>query len=256
MLITLFFFTDYTLYAVLLQDCYNEIAEYAHYAVFFSLPTLTALFYFCAIKIKCLTTLTTVLYFSTIKMKSLTTLSTLFCLHWLYSLVCFTPLRWNENLWLLSLRCFTFTIIKIKSMTTHTTLFFFTDYTHYPVLFHYYWNEISDCAHYAVFLQWLHWLRCFDSLLFNWNLLLRSLCCFTSLLLKWNMGPHSLAVFLHWLHSLCCFTSLLLNGNLWLYSLRCVTVTTTKNKFVTLITTPFYFTTIKMKYLSTLTTLF
>ena len=172
----------------------------------------------------------------------------------------------KSNLWLRILHSFSslttlttlfyVTTTEMKFLIALTTLFFFNDYTHYPVLFHYYWNEISDCAHYAVFLQWLHWLRCFDSLLFNWNLLLRSLCCFTSLLLKWNMGLHSLAVFLHWLHSLCCFTSLLLNGNLWLYSLRCVTVTTTKNKFVTLITTPFYFTTIKMKYLSTLTTLF
>ena len=32
-------------------------------------------------------------------------------------------------------------------MTTQTTLFFFTDYTHYGVLLHYYYMEISDYAH-------------------------------------------------------------------------------------------------------------
>ena len=81
--------------------------------------------------------------------------------------------------------------------------------------------EISDYAHYSVFLHWLHSLRCFTSLLLNGNLWLRSLQRFTSLLLKWNI----------WLCSLRCFSSL------------------------TTLTTLFYFTTIKMKYLTTLTTL-
>ena len=33
---------------------------------------------------------------------------------------------------------FYFTTIKMKYLTTLTTLFFFTDYTHYAVLLHYY----------------------------------------------------------------------------------------------------------------------
>ena len=41
--------------------------------------------------------------------------------------------------------------------------------------------EISDYAHYTVFLHWLHSLRCFISLLLKLNIWLRSLRCFTSL---------------------------------------------------------------------------
>ena len=40
----------------------------------------------------------------------------------------------NGNLWLRSIRCFTFTTIKMKYATTFTTLFFFTDYAQYAVL--------------------------------------------------------------------------------------------------------------------------
>ena len=54
------------------------MSEYAHYAVFFLLITLTTLFYFTTIKMKNLTALTTLFYFSTIKMKYLTALTTLF----------------------------------------------------------------------------------------------------------------------------------------------------------------------------------
>ena len=34
--------------------------------------------------------------------------------------------------------CFTFTTIKMKYLTTLTTLFFFTDYAHYTAFLHYY----------------------------------------------------------------------------------------------------------------------
>ena len=82
----------------------------------------------------------------------------------------------------------------------------------------------------------------------KWNLWLRSVRCFTSLLLKWNL----------WLRSLRCFTLLLLKWNLWLRSLRCFTLlskyfTTIRMRSLTTIATLFYFTTIKMKSLTTLT---
>ena len=109
------------------------------------------------------------------------------------------------NIWLLLLRCFSslttitaqfyFPTIKMKYLTTVSTLFFFTDYNHYAVLLHYYWMKISDYTHYAVLL---------------------------SLQLKWNLSLHSL---------------------------RCCSSLTT-------LTTLFYFTTIKMKYLTMLTTFF
>ena len=90
-----------------------------------------------------------------------------------YYAVLLSPLlKWN--IWLRSLRCFSslttlttlfyFTTIKMKYLTTLTTLFFFTDYTHY-----------------AVFLHWLHSLHCFTSLLVNGNLWLRLRRCFSSL---------------------------------------------------------------------------
>ena len=124
-----------------------KISDYAHYAVLLSpllkwntwlrslpclssLTTLTTLFYFTTIKMKCLTTLTTrffftdytslttlttVSFFTTVKMKSVTTLTTLFQ---------FTITK--MKIWLRSLHCFTFTTIKMKSLTTLTTLFYFT----------------------------------------------------------------------------------------------------------------------------------
>ena len=82
--------------------------------------------------------------------------------------------------------------------------------------------EISDYAHYAVFLHWLHTLR-----------------CFILLLLKWNI----------WLCSLRCYTSLTTLTTLFYF-------TTIKMKYLTTLTSLFYFITIKMKYLTTLTTLF
>ena len=85
-----------------------------------------------------------------------------------------------------------------------TTLFFITDYTHY-----------------AVFLHWLHSLR-----------------CFTSLLLKWNI----------WLRSLRCFTSLTTLTTLSFF-------TTVKMKPLTTLTTLFYFTTTNPRDRTTLTTL-
>ena len=100
----------------------------------------------------------------------------------------------------------------MNSLITLSTLFFFNDCTDYVVLFHYYYIEISYFPQYIFFLQWLH--------------------------------------------ALCCFTSLLLNGNLWLYSLRCFTLSTIKTKRLSLITTPFYFTIIKIKSLTTPAALF
>ena len=69
-------------------------------------------------------------------------------------------------MWLCSLRCYTsrttlttlfyFTTIKMKYLTTLTSLF-------------YYKKEISDYAHYAVFLHWLHSLRCFYFTTSKWK---------------------------------------------------------------------------------------
>ena len=90
-----------------------------------------ALFSFTSVKIISLTTLTTLFYFATfIKMKPLFTLTMLFY----------------------------FTTIKIKSLTILTILFSFTamkkvpDYAYFPVLLHYYSNEIFDNTHCAVLL--------------------------------------------------------------------------------------------------------
>ena len=100
-------------------------------------------------------------------------------------------------------------------------------------------NEISDYAHYAVFLHWLHSLRCFTSLLLNE---ISDYAYYAVLLhykLKWNI----------WIRSLCCFSSLTILSTLSYF-------TTIKWKSLTTLTTLFYFTTIKMKYLTSLTTLF
>ena len=109
----------------------------------------------------------------------------------------------------------------MKYLTTLTTLFFFTDCTHYAVFFtdysdyavllHYYQNEISDFAHCAVFL--------------------------------------------HWLDSLRCFTSLILKRYLWLRSLHCFTFTTIKMKYLNTFSSIFYFTTSNPRDHSALTTL-
>ena len=48
-------------------------------------------------------------------------------LHWLHWLRCFTSLLLTWSIWLSSLRCFTFTTVKMRSLTTLTTLF----YCHY-----------------------------------------------------------------------------------------------------------------------------
>ena len=101
---------------------------------------------------------------------SLNTLTALFCfttikikyvttLTTLFFFTCFSSLTTLTAV-------FYFTTTKVKYLTTLTTLFYFTDYTRFAVLLHYYSNKISDYAHYAVFLHWLHSLRCFTSLLF------------------------------------------------------------------------------------------
>ena len=59
----LFFFTDYSQYAVLVHYYSNEISDQAKYIFLSSLTTLTALFYFTTIKIQSVTTLTTLFYF-------------------------------------------------------------------------------------------------------------------------------------------------------------------------------------------------
>ena len=63
-----------------------------------------------------------------------------------YAVLLLPLLKWN--IWLRSLRCLSslttlimliyFTSIKIKYLTTLTSLFFFAEYTHYAVLVHYY----------------------------------------------------------------------------------------------------------------------
>ena len=47
-------------------------------------------------------------------------------LHWLHSLRCFTSLLLKRYLWQRSLHWFTFTTIKMKSLSTFSTLFYFT----------------------------------------------------------------------------------------------------------------------------------
>ena len=125
-LTTMFFFTDYT------------------HSSFISLTTLTALFYFTAIKMKYLTQLNTLFFFTDYTHYAVFP-------HWLHSLCCFSSLTTHSqscftslllkwNIWLCSLRYFSLLIAL-------TSLFFFT-----------------DCTHYAVFLHWLYSLRCFSSL--------------------------------------------------------------------------------------------
>ena len=62
-------------------------------------------------------------------------------------------------------------------------------------------------------------------------------------------------VFLHWLHSLRCFTPLLLKRYLWLRSLHCFTFTTIKMKYLNTFSSIFYFTTSNPRDHSALTTL-
>ena len=81
--------------------------------------------------------------------------------------------------------------------------------------------EISDYAHYVVFLHWLYSLRCFISLVLNRNIWLRSLRCFVSLTT---------------LTTLSFFT-------------------TVKMKSLTTLTTLFYFTTTNPRHRTTLTML-
>ena len=98
--------------------------------------------------------------------------------------------------------------------------------------------EISDYAHYAVFLHWLHSLRCFISLLLKWNIWLRSLRCFSSLTtlttqfyfttINWKSLTTLTTLFYfhhYWnevyVGSLRCLSSLLLKWNIWLSSPRC-----------------------------------
>ena len=45
-------------------------------------------------------------------------------LHWLHWLRCFTSLLLKWSIWVSSLRCFTFTTVKMRSLTTLTTLFY------------------------------------------------------------------------------------------------------------------------------------
>ena len=165
MFISLFFFTDYTHYAVLLWPLLKWNIWLRSLSCFSSLTTLTTAFYFTTIKMKDLTTLTTLFYFTTIQMKYLTTVAALFfftnythcaiLLHYYqmeisdyaHYAVLLSPL-WKWNIWLRSPRCFFslttiimllyFTTIKFKYLTTLTMLFFFTDCTHYALLLHYY----------------------------------------------------------------------------------------------------------------------
>ena len=109
-----------------------EISDYAHYIVllllllkrhlwlrslrcFTSLTMLTTLSLFTTVKMKSLTALTTLFQFTITKMKYLNTLTMVFLLSLL--------LKWY--LWLRSLHCFTFTAIKMTSLTTFTTRFCF-----------------------------------------------------------------------------------------------------------------------------------
>ena len=85
--------------------------------------------------------------------------------------------------------------------------------------------EISDYAHYAVFLHWLHSLRCFTLLLLKWNMWLRSLRCFSSLT---AIATLFYFITIKWKS---------------LSSLRCFTFTSIKMKYLTTLTTLFYFTT-------------
>ena len=114
---TLFFFTDYTHYAVLLHCYKSEVSDYAHCAVFLHL--LHPLCCFTSLLLS-VTSLITLFYFTIIKMKYLTTLTTLFFF-----------IDYTTALFYL-------TVIKMKYLTTLTRLFFFTDYTQYDVLLHYY----------------------------------------------------------------------------------------------------------------------
>ena len=125
----LFFFTDFTHYAVLLSPLLKWNIWLRSLRCFSSLTTLTTLF-----------------YFTTIKMKYLTTLTTLFLLtdYTHYAVL----LHYYQNEisdyahyavflhWLHSLHCFNSLLLKRKFLTTLTTLFFFTDYTHYSILLH------------------------------------------------------------------------------------------------------------------------
>ena len=134
-LTTLFSFTDYTHYAAFPSLLLKLNIWLRSLRCFSTLTTLTTLFYFTTIKWKFLTTLTTLFYFTAIKWKFLTTLITLFFFNdYTHYAVLLSPLlKWN--IWLRSLRCFSslttltmifcFTTIKIKYLTTLTTLLFF-----------------------------------------------------------------------------------------------------------------------------------
>ena len=157
MFTTPFYFIDYIHYAVLLSLLLKWNLLLCSLQCFSSLTTLTALFSF--------TMLTPLLFFTDYthyaallhnhKMKYLTMLTKLFfftgythfavLLHYYQmeisdythlNILLSLLLKWNLRLFLL--RCFTFSTIKMKYLTTLTTLFFFTDFTHYPVLLHYY----------------------------------------------------------------------------------------------------------------------
>ena len=106
MLIMLFFFTDYTLYALLLQGCYNEIAEYANYAVFFHW-------------LRSLRCFTSVLLKSNVRLRSLR---------------CFTSVLLKWNLWLRSYVFFVYTDYTHWSVLLHYYEMKISDYPHYAVL--------------------------------------------------------------------------------------------------------------------------
>ena len=144
--------------------------------------------------------------------------------------------------------------------------------------------KISGYNHFAVFFSlllkqnlWVCSRHCFESLPLKWNIWLLSLRCFSSLTtltalfylttikMKYRRTLATLfffadyahcAVLLHYYEmKISDFThyavllSLLLKWNLLLSSLRCFSPLTT-------LTPLFYFSTIKMKYLTTLSTLF
>ena len=139
---------------------------------------------------------------------------------WLRSLRCFTLLVLKWNMWLCSLRCF-------SSLTTLTSLFYFTTAKKLNI--------------------WVHSLRCFSSLILNRNLWL-CFCTFTTIKMKFLTTLATLFFLTDCTHH-AVLLSPLLKWNMWLRSLRCFSSLTT-------LTMLFYFTIIKMKYLTMLTLLF
>ena len=151
---------------------------------------------------------------------SLTTLTTLFY---------FTTVK-KLNIWLHSLRCFSSLILNGNlwlCFCTFTTIKMKFLTTLATLFF------LTDCTHYAALL----------SPLLKWNIWLCSLHCFSSLTTLTTLFYFTTVKKLNiWLHSLRCFSSLILNGHLWLRSLCCCTFTTIKMKFLTTLAMLFFLT--------------